>query len=144
MLRGVMARVGGEVDSFCTKCELVLAHTVVAMVGATPVKVECNTCRGVHRYRGGTPSGAAPRAPRSATRTAAPRVSFEEMLAAHPGPPRRYSPATTFAAGDVVEHPSFGLGFVSAARDAGKVEVTFRSGPKTLVHGRGAAAPGPR
>ena len=55
--RAPMAKVGGEVDAFCTKCELVLAHTVHAMVGGGPVKVECNTCHGVHRYK--DPSGAA-------------------------------------------------------------------------------------
>ncbi|MGB8933052.1 MAG: hypothetical protein WCC48_17540, partial [Anaeromyxobacteraceae bacterium] len=46
-----MPKVGGEVDALCTKCELVLAHTVIAMVGEVPVKVECNTCHGVHRYK---------------------------------------------------------------------------------------------
>ena len=53
-----MVKVGGEVDSFCTKCQLVLAHTVHAVVGGRPVKVECNTCHGVHRYKGG--AGLAP------------------------------------------------------------------------------------
>ena len=38
---------------------------------------------------------------------------------------------------DVVDHPMFGRGFVSAIRDAGKIEVTFRSDVKVLVHGRG-------
>jgi RNase P subunit RPR2 len=47
-----MIKVGGEVDSFCTKCEMLLAHTVHAVVDGRPVKVECNTCHGVHRYKG--------------------------------------------------------------------------------------------
>ena len=35
-----------------TSFELTLAHTVHAVVGGRPVKVECNTCHAVHRYRG--------------------------------------------------------------------------------------------
>jgi hypothetical protein len=38
---------------------------------------------------------------------------------------------------DVVDHPTFGRGFVSAVRDGGKIEVTFRSDVKLLVHARG-------
>jgi hypothetical protein len=38
---------------------------------------------------------------------------------------------------DVIDHPTFGRGFVSAIRDAGKVEITFRSDVKVLVQGRG-------
>ena len=128
-----MAKVGGEVDAFCTRCQLLLAHTVIAMVGAIPVKVECNTCRNVHRFR-----GASTAATRPAARTArgAPRVSFEEMLAGQSGEPRRYAPTVLFAAGDVLDHATFGRGFVSGMKDPGKVEVTFRTGVKTLVHGK--------
>lgn len=127
-----MAQVGGEVDAFCTRCQLLLAHTVIAMVGAVPVKVECNTCRTVHRFRG-APAAKRPgdRAPRATS-----RVSFEELLAGHSGEPRRYAPTVLFAAGDVLDHATFGRGFVSGMKDPGKVEVTFRTGVKTLVHGK--------
>jgi hypothetical protein len=128
-----MAKVGGEVDAFCTRCQLLLAHTVIAMVGAVPVKVECNTCRNVHRFR-----GASTAAKRPATRIprGGPKVSFEEMLAGQAGEPRRYAPTVVFATGDVLDHATFGRGFVSGVKDPGKVEVTFRAGVKTLVHGK--------
>jgi hypothetical protein len=132
-----MVKVGGEVDAFCTRCELVLAHTVIAMVGAAPVKVECNTCHSVHRHR--APAGASAR-PRPATRTArAPAPSFDEELASRKGPPRRYLPSGTFAVGDVLDHATFGRGFVSAARGPDKVDVTFRGGVRTLVQGKRTA-----
>ncbi len=134
-----MVKVGGEVDALCTKCQLTLAHTVHAVVGGKPVKVECNTCHGIHRYRasdGGAaarPGGRAERAPRSR----APVVGFDELLASKKGAAARpYSPKRTYAADDVVDHPTFGRGFVSAIRDGGKIEVTFRSDVKLLVHGR--------
>lgn len=136
-----MVKVGGEVDSFCTKCQMVLAHTVHAVMGGAPVKVECNTCHGVHRYKGAR-GASEPRSP-GGSRTARPArerpavAGFDELLASRRSPPRPYSPKQTFAVDDLVDHAIFGLGFVSAVRDAGKVEITFRSDVKILIHGRG-------
>jgi hypothetical protein len=128
-----MAKVGGEVDAFCTRCQLLLAHTVIAMVGAVPVKVECNTCRNVHRFRG---ASTAVRRPSPARAARGPSMSFDQMLATHTAAPRPYASSGTFSTGDVLDHAAFGRGFVSAMKDPGKVEVTFRGGVKTLVHGK--------
>ena len=140
MLRAPMSKVGGEVDSFCSKCELVLAHTVIAMVGAKPVRVKCNTCQGEHKFRpapgaaGPSPSVAARKAARPG-REKKVEISFEELLAARKKAAVPYSVKRTFAVDDVLDHPTFGRGFVSAVR-TGKVEVTFRGDVKVLVHGR--------
>lgn len=136
-----MPKVGGEVDALCTKCELVLAHTVIAMVGPTPVKVQCNTCRGVHRFRGQAVARerSGPPRPRAARATRADKttVPFEELLATRKtAAAAPYSPRHAYKVDDVVDHPIFGRGFVSAVRDAAKIEVTFRSDLKILVHGR--------
>jgi hypothetical protein len=139
-----MVKVGGEVDAFCTKCQLTLAHTVHAVVSGRPVKVECNTCHAVHRYKGpigaakaaaSRPAGARAGAP---ARERAVAVPFEDLLGAKDQRAAQpYSPKKTFLVDDVIDHPIFGRGFVSAIRDAGKVEITFRSDVKILVHGRG-------
>jgi hypothetical protein len=133
-----MIKVGGEVDAFCTRCELMLAHTVIAMVSGRPVKVECNTCHGVHRYR--EELGARPARAHSAQSRLRERkivVSFDQLLQQrNVAEARRYSPRTTYALDQVIDHPTFGLGFVSAVRDTGKIEVTFRTEVKTLVHGK--------
>ena len=128
-----MAKVGGEVDAFCTRCQLLLAHTVIAMVGTVPVKVECNTCRNVHRFR-----GASTTVKRASVRTtrSGPTLSFDQMLATHSTQPRQYASSGLFATGDVVDHSTFGRGFVSDVKAPGKVEVTFRTGVKTLIHGK--------
>jgi hypothetical protein len=127
-------RVGGEIDAFCNRCELVLAHTVHAVVAGRPVRVECNTCHAVHAVRqAGRP---APRPRAGGERRTAPAAGFDALLAAKPGPGRPYSPREVFAAGDVLEHPIFGRGFVSAVREGGKIEVAFRSAMRILVHGR--------
>ena len=139
-------RTGGEVDAVCTKCRMVLAHTVIAMVGSKPVRVQCNTCNGQHNYRAGAGSVPAPKratsssgstASTKAPRTTAVRLSFDDLLAQRKtGLARPYSPKVTFILDEVVQHPTFGTGFVSAVRPD-KVEVTFRSGMKILVHARG-------
>ena len=140
MLRGPMSKVGGEVDSFCSKCELVLAHTVIAMVGQKPVKVKCNTCQGEHKYRP-APGSVAPSASVAARKAARPvrekkvEISFEELLAERRKPAVPYSVKRTFAVDDVVDHPTFGRGFVTEVR-TGKVQVTFRGDVKVLIHGR--------
>jgi hypothetical protein len=138
-----MPKVGGEVDSFCTKCGMTLAHTVIAMVGGTPVKVECNTCHGVHRFRGDAPGASNGPSARRASAPGRPArerpatISFEEVLREkNLAMAQRYSPRATYQLDQVIEHPTFGLGWVSGIRDATKVEVTFRGDVKVLVHGK--------
>ena len=128
-----MAKVGGEVDAFCARCQLLLAHTVIAMVGTVPVKVECNTCRNVHRFR---VASTTVRRPAAKTTRGGLTLSFDQMLATHTTVPRKYASTGLFASGDVIDHDSFGRGFISALKDPGKVEVTFRTGVKTLIHGK--------
>ncbi len=139
-----MLKVGGEVDGYCTRCEMTLAHTIIAMVEGRPVKVECNTCHGVHRFRGDLPrGGGAARKPTHAGATAERRtrdrpstISFDEVLREkNLAMAQRYSPKATYQLDQVIEHPTFGLGWVSAVRDATKIEVTFRTDVKVRVHG---------
>jgi hypothetical protein len=133
-----MIKVGGEIDAFCSRCELVLAHTIHAVLAGRPVKVECNTCHAVHRYRSppGRPGpGAA--GSRTAARERAAVAGFDQLLAERdPSRAQPYSPRKRFALDDVVDHTVFGRGFVSAIKDGDKVEITFRSEVKVLVHGR--------
>jgi hypothetical protein len=139
MLRTNMIKVGGEVDALCSKCELTLAHTVIAMVGARPAKVRCNTCQGEHRYR--PPVGAATATSVVKKKAARPPrekkvlLTFEELLAAHKRPPVPYSLRRRFVVDDVLDHPTFGRGFVNAVR-IDKIDVTFSAEPRVLVHGR--------
>ena len=48
-----------------------------------------------------------------------------------------YRPALRYEVGDMVSHPTFGLGPVTKLLADQKIEVTFESGVKVLVHGRG-------
>lgn len=148
-------KVGGEVDAFCTRCRLTLAHTILAMVGTKIARVRCNTCNGDHAFRSapGTtdkPSSSARASSSSSSGTKAPRasrssedkvvISFEEQLAGKDiANAPRYSPKETFKVDQVIQHPTFGLGLVTAVR-GNKVDITFKSETKTLVHATGGVS----
>ena len=67
-------------------------------------------------------------------------LSFEAQLAGKDvSRARAYKASETYAADDLVQHPTFGLGLVSEVR-GDKVEVTFEATAKTLVHARGGGA----
>lgn len=144
-------KVGGEVDAYCTRCKMVLAHTVLAMVGEKIARVRCNTCGGDHSFRG------APDAPKASTSRASSAgssakaastkitkadrqiISFEQQLAEKDvANAPAYNIKETFAVDQVIRHPTFGLGIVSAVR-GDKVDVAFKAETRTLVHGRGGA-----
>lgn len=140
---------GGEVDAFCTRCKMTLAHTILAMVGQTIARVQCNTCRGQHAFRS-APGTAKPRssssssssgstATRAASREPAVKtvIGFEEQLKGKDlTRARKYSPKDTYAVDEVMDHPTFGFGLVKTVRED-KVDVAFKAAEKTLVHGRG-------
>lgn len=142
-------KVGGEVDAFCTRCKMTLAHTILAMVGTKIARVRCNTCGGDHAYRAEPGArSSSPRAASTASRArsteSAPKVtvSFQDQLAGRDlSAAPMYSPKLTFTMDQVVNHPTFGYGIVTAVR-GDKVDIAFKGQQKTLIHGRGDAAPG--
>lgn len=148
---------GKNVDSWCTRCKLMLAHTVEAISDGVPTRVHCNTCGAQHAYRPGPPgekgagtekaAGTKKAAKSSASpRRAAPRKSAKEP----PGPAdyarlldrcdrstsRRYEVSARFAPSQVLEHPVFGTGIVLAERVPDKIDVLFADGMRTLIHRR--------
>ncbi|MBX5482074.1 MAG: hypothetical protein IRZ16_09600 [Myxococcaceae bacterium] len=137
-------RVGGEIDAYCGKDKMELAHTIIAMVGDKVARVQCNTCGSQHAFRG--TAAPAPKAPRaSAGRSPAePRaskvtVTFDQLMAQRDASTaKRYSVKETFAKDDLIDHPTFGYGIVLDARPD-KVTVLFKMDEKVLVHGRGGA-----
>jgi len=113
-------------------------------VGPKIARVRCNTCMGEHMYRGSQPSSSSTRPVPSRARASkdpdAPSkvvLGFDEQLATRDlGAARPYSVKTTYKQDDLIHHPTFGLGIVSAVR-FDKVEVNFKMAQKTLIHGRG-------
>lgn len=150
-------RAGGEVDSWCTKCKLVLNHRVIAMVGGVPVRVECSTCGSHHNFRARAPGekapststrGAAssatagPRATRASAATKAQQAvldrerSWEKAVSGKGvNEFRNYRVDEMFTEGDLVRHKKFGDGVVTRVLDPKKVEILFKDEPRTLAQG---------
>ena len=137
------AVVGKDIDSWCTKCKLILAHTVEAMVGTKVTRVHCNTCNSQHAYRPSAPgkskSASGTKSPGTKTRAEkiSPEKQYEALLRGKdPAKARAYAPSERFAASELIKHPTFGLGFVLLVKESNKIEVAFADGPKVLAHGR--------
>jgi hypothetical protein len=148
-------RVAGEVDSWCTKCRLVLNHRIVSMKAAKAYQVECLTCRTTHLWRPSPPvdrptplddgvegGGSRPRAVRSASKAPRPSQAMKneqqwETAIAGRGVTefKLYSVGGSFREGDLLRHKKFGDGVVTRIIDAHKVEVLFRDEAKTLAQG---------
>jgi len=146
-MSGKKPSAGDYIDSRCTRCRVVTNHTIVAMVGDTVVRVQCNTCGGAHNYH--APKAAkAERAPRAAT-AAAPKTPREPRPAkpkaqdlereqwlvasrdADPASAVPYSMEASFKVDSWVKHPVFGFGLVLAVVP-NKVEILFQEGKKLL------------
>lgn len=133
-------RVGRDCQSWCTKCKDVVEHTVIAMLGSLPKRVECLVCGSQHNFR--LPADSNPGAKRStANRKSSPRIGrggLKSLLAAleTESSPRSYRMSETFSVNDILEHPHFGTGVVRGVVSGDKIEVLFESGTKILAQGR--------
>ncbi|NLW82483.1 MAG: hypothetical protein GXY42_12560 [Desulfovibrionales bacterium] len=131
---------GSSVESLCKRCKTVTDHHVVVMDKGRIAKVECKICLARHAYQ--SPSAevkikqpAAPKAPRTTSPSRKQSASVEaqwEKSVADAGSLVPYSMAASFRAGDVMDHPVFGLGAVQKFVSFNTVEVLFRDGLKNL------------
>jgi hypothetical protein len=132
---------GSEVEAYCTKCKLVLAHTVVTMHGIKPRRVKCNTCNGEHNYRAEKPQSkvAAKKSEKSPKAKAPKKVRqswTEVMQEASAKPHKTYSMSGSFGEGDWIEHSVFGLGCVQTFTPPNKITVRFADSTRMLICNR--------
>ena len=138
-------RAGGEVDSWCTKCKLVLNHRIIALVGTTPARVECSTCSSHHNFRARAPGDKAPSAGGTTTRSASsagPRSTRGPTKAQQLVLDRERSwekavngKSEIFEEGNLIRHSKFGDGVVTRLLEGKKVEILFKDEARTLAHG---------
>ena len=153
---------GSSVESLCKKCKTVTDHHVVAMLGDKIAKVECKVCRARHAYASPKAEPKAPAAARVksaatgavSTPAAAPRAASPKKTSAAAsrqaqaqaeqweklvGPcasPVPYAMDRSFRTGDVINHPSFGSGYVVKAMKPCTIEVLFRDAVRNLRCGK--------
>jgi hypothetical protein len=135
-------KLGGDIDSWCGKCKMILTHTIEAMVKDKPTRVLCNTCKSSHTYKASAPGTSRATKPREGeaapVRRTKGRASKYQMLldAKNTAVAKTYSPSNKYEEGDILDHPTFGRGVTMAIKDVTKIEVLFEGGSKLLVHGR--------
>jgi len=132
---------GTDVEAYCTKCKMVLAHVVVTMQGAKPRRVKCHTCGGEHNYRAEKPvakTAATKEKTAKKPSTRKTRQSWEEIMnEAASKPHKKYAMSGSFEEGDWIEHVKFGLGCVLVFVPPNKITVRFADSTKLLVCNQG-------
>jgi hypothetical protein len=148
-------RVAGELDSWCTRCRLLLNHRVVSMKNGKAYQVECLTCRSQHLYRPHSPGeksaaspsgvrgsvapGPAKAAGKTSRRTLEATRQEERWEKATLGRAmvefKPYDVSGSFQEGELVRHKKFGDGVVTRIIDGHKIEILFRDEARTLAQG---------
>src|SRR5207253_9793792 len=136
-----------EIDGGCTRCKLVLTHTIEAVANGKITRVHCKTCRGQHAYRAAAPGTKATTARPGAKSSARPRAAsgrradpaatqasqYASLLrgrtAAQAQP---YVTSGRYKVSELIAHPTFGVGAVTGERDSAKIDVLFADGPRVL------------
>ena len=147
-----MSLVGKNIDAFCSRCQLSLAHIVLHEVGGMVRGVKCKTCGTEHRYHGPAPekrrsipsvrqsgAGSAP-LPRT-VRPADVRQWEARNAAITPDVAVwDYKLTERYEKGDVISHPRFGRGFIESVT-TDDMEVLFREGRKRMAMNRPETGP---
>ncbi|MFH1830864.1 MAG: hypothetical protein ABH871_08845 [Pseudomonadota bacterium] len=131
--------VAKEILSYCGKCKLALAHTIISMDKKGNVdRCECRTCGAAHKYRDPAkpvkPKTTAKRTPKKAA--VAIEVIWKDAVSNAKGSSKPYMMSSEFSEGDLIEHPMFGLGIVGDFIGHNKIKVIFESSEKVLAQNR--------
>ncbi len=145
---------GDDVEAWCTRCRMNLNHRVVALVGAQIQRVQCLTCRGDHKYyppkyekeaaserkhlRVVSTDKERRTGQKAATRSSNEWATFMRDMSPDRSP-RLYKVSESYAPGDFIQHPVFGVGKVLDIVGAEKMQVVFEEGRKILLCNRGQA-----
>jgi hypothetical protein len=144
--------VGDNIDAYCLKCKLLLAHVILFKVDGAVSRVKCKTCGAEHKYRPapGTVKKAE-KGERTVTRKAAspkkadaPKAKLSDAQVAlqwdlkirnrqPDAPVRNYSIQETYKINDVINHSKFGVGFVEKILSDKSMSVLFADSVKLLA-----------
>lgn len=145
-----MSSVGELIDAYCLRCKLTLSHVVLFEMGGVIQKVKCRTCGAEHKYRGPKPEmkpGAARlRGVKVGRRvSASPSAKSEQRKPTlqewtrkcekikDEGDIRAYDFQKSFQAGDVIRHPTFGIGFVERLLSETRMDVLFEDALRRMA-----------
>jgi phage FluMu protein Com len=125
---------GDNIASRCTKCKLVLDHTIVAMEGEQVVKVKCRTCNSTHKFRNpaDAPKTRTPRAKSAGADAGGNR--WESALKDSRGQSLPYAMDGKYQVGDCIIHERFGKGVVMKLYSH-KCDVLFQDRERLMASG---------
>jgi hypothetical protein len=139
--------VARNIHLMCKKCGVERYHVVVAHASATSAKVECEVCKAkstfklakksARRSTTGSTTGSTATKKRASKRNEPDFATIWNDLRTQIGVEqvKPYNMKMKFALANAIEHPKFGVGFVTAATNE-KIEVVFQEGGRALVHNR--------
>ncbi|MCP4898197.1 MAG: hypothetical protein GY906_14585 [bacterium] len=132
-------QVSQDIDSFCLKCDLLLAHVIMSLKGDRPHRVKCKSCKDVHAYRVAKPKSrqagtAKPR--KTAAKKPARATEYQRLLEGRDtSGAKPYSMTGSFGTDEIIDHAKFGIGLVIKQARPGRIEVLFAEGTKLMVCG---------
>lgn len=126
--------IGKNVDAWCGRCKLLLAHTIEAMVSAKITRVHCNTCGAQHAFKPNAPGSGRAKTTRSRSSSESKGTDYASMIRAKDeSKARPYAMTQRYKVDELLRHPTFGVGLVMRVRDNTKIEVGFEQGLKVLA-----------
>src|SRR5262249_17918348 len=130
--------VGAETEAHCPKCKADTTHVVVSKYEDEIRRVQCNPCGDVHAYR--KPRGEEEETPEPgpvSKKKQKAKPTTEQIMAKQKNkPPRAYAIGEYFKENEVLSHPKFGVGYVSENIGDDKIEVSFQTDKRVLIHNR--------
>ena len=107
----IVFKVGDRVDQMCVTCNEERGHIVISVTkGGRITRVGCPMCESRVTYRAGTTA-------RASAKVSAP-----------------YDPSRTYRKGQILMHPTFGEGEVTAIIEPQKMDVLFADRVRRLIH----------
>jgi hypothetical protein len=143
-----MIQVGENIDAYCSKCKMLLAHIIMVKIEGTVHKVKCKTCGAEHKYRLHKSAVKKVTRKQSAMNKGAVRKTGSvkidnsneqvkwEMKSRDLDrslPINDYSIHTKYSTKDVINHSKFGLGFVERIVTDKSMNVLFCDSVKLMA-----------
>ncbi|MAE72471.1 MAG: hypothetical protein CL675_00150 [Bdellovibrionaceae bacterium] len=119
----------------CKKCDAERYHTVLAHKSETSASIQCEICGSKKTYSlTATKNKDASGKPKK-LKVAGFQQWRELRDKIGDSGAKKFTIKAQFDVDDAIDHPKFGLGFVTYANTE-KIDVAFEDGPKSLIHNR--------
>ena len=143
---------GSPINAYCANCKSDKNHVVLEVDGVQVRLVRCESCETEGEFRAPREKTKAglqealrrktmpppPRRRASRKRAESPEEVFQKLLEGRdPSTAEPYSIKTPFQVSDLIDHPKFGVGVVTAIEDVQKVKVVFEDGERIMICNRG-------